>query len=405
MAPPEKLTPLPKKPDPLPDRLTPLRVAGDSPSSHVCQRCVRSLARNNQVLITESGSLTCNTSRGPCDHCRSLNLICVPIPKSCIEMTRFLIRAGVCNWTIYHQFSRGAIQAMARQLDAMFIAADQRSKEQPANQDALHRGLAQLVEATRRLAEVNAQSGGIRLPSWSPEAQLSFDPWTMKSDSIAVTSKEDGKDNFAVYARDGCGQADRTNKLEEEHAGLIRWDPTKPFQTTRSKRKLFAVPEPEGAQVDKANTTTTPATGNGDNARTTTDAEAKKQQKKQKPNWTMRLPGSQPPFDTLMCVNDNFDTDCSFVERAAEQRAVAEIDHLVTDAVRIWKNAAAGSLLKEETGMLFPKESINRWAGWIPEPYKQTVGGLNETQRTVYEEFDRTVRGMNAGHLPNASLR
>ncbi|KAI1629947.1 CCR4-Not complex component, Not1-domain-containing protein [Exophiala viscosa] len=103
-----------------------------------------------------------------------------------------------------------------------------------------------------------------------------------------------------------------------------------------------------------------------------------------------------PEGAILMCVNDNLDTACSFVEQAAEQRALPEIDQVIEEQLEERRRFAA-----EGGGRDFIPAGINRWSAWIPEPYKQTVGGLNEAQRAVYEEFDRRVHGMNANHIPN----
>ncbi|OAP63421.1 hypothetical protein AYL99_02648 [Fonsecaea erecta] len=105
-----------------------------------------------------------------------------------------------------------------------------------------------------------------------------------------------------------------------------------------------------------------------------------------------------PEGAILMCVNDNLDTACSFVEQAAEQRAVAEIDQVIEAELEERRRFLAEGGTRE-----FIPQGINRWSAWIPEPYKQTVGGLNEAQRAVYEEFDRRVHGMNTSHIPNAA--
>src|SRR6201999_1372456 len=100
-----------------------------------------------------------------------------------------------------------------------------------------------------------------------------------------------------------------------------------------------------------------------------------------------------PEGAILMCVNDNLDTACSLVEQAAEQRAMAEIDQVIEADLEERRR-----FLAEGGNREFIPAGINRWSSWIPEPYKQTVGGLNEAQRAVYEEFDRRVHGMN-NHL------
>lgn len=105
-----------------------------------------------------------------------------------------------------------------------------------------------------------------------------------------------------------------------------------------------------------------------------------------------------PEGAILMCVNDNLDTACSFVEQAAEQRAIPEIDQVIEPELEERRR-----FLAEGGNRDYIPSGINRWSAWIPEPYKQTIGGLNEAQRAVYEEFDRRVHGTNATHGPSAA--
>ncbi|KAF2006869.1 Not1-domain-containing protein [Amniculicola lignicola CBS 123094] len=98
----------------------------------------------------------------------------------------------------------------------------------------------------------------------------------------------------------------------------------------------------------------------------------------------------------LMFVNDNLDLVCGTVEQAAEMSSLAEIDHQIDDAVRVrrmFRNSRPNEPFKDS--------NISPWALYIPEPYKQTVGGLNREQLTIYEEFGRQSRG--APHTNNVS--
>ena len=122
-------------------------------------------------------------------------------------------------------------------------------------------------------------------------------------------------------------------------------------------------------------------------------------------NWMRRpLEDTQDPImpegAILMCVNDNIDTACSFVEQAAVRHAGEEIENVIrAELEERGKFVAEGN-----TGDFVSSSSnINRWSTWIPEPYKQSMGGLNEAQRAVYEDFERRVYGMNIGHAQNAS--
>lgn len=109
-----------------------------------------------------------------------------------------------------------------------------------------------------------------------------------------------------------------------------------------------------------------------------------------------------PEGAILMCVNDNLDAACSFVETAAVERAIPEIDIVISQEIEDRRR-----FLAEDNGRDFISNSagstVNRWSTWIPEPYKQTLGGLNESQRAVYEEFARRVHGTNISHTQNAS--
>lgn len=105
-----------------------------------------------------------------------------------------------------------------------------------------------------------------------------------------------------------------------------------------------------------------------------------------------------PEGAILMCVNDNLDIACSFVEQAAEERAIPEIDHVIEQDLEERRRFQS-----EGGNRDFLNANVKSWSAWIPEPYKQSVGGLNDAQRAVYEEFDRRVHGMSANHVQSAS--
>ncbi|KAF2473358.1 Not1-domain-containing protein [Lindgomyces ingoldianus] len=103
-----------------------------------------------------------------------------------------------------------------------------------------------------------------------------------------------------------------------------------------------------------------------------------------------------PEGHVLMFVNDNLDLVCGTVEHAAEMSSMAEIDMQIEEAVRmrrIFRNTRPNEPYKDG--------SISPWAFYIPEPYKQTNGGLNREQLAIYEEFGRQSRGLPHGN--NAS--
>ncbi|KAF2133367.1 Not1-domain-containing protein [Dothidotthia symphoricarpi CBS 119687] len=103
-----------------------------------------------------------------------------------------------------------------------------------------------------------------------------------------------------------------------------------------------------------------------------------------------------PEGHVLMFVNDNLDLVCNTVEQAAEMSSLAEIDMQVEEAVRlrrIFRNTRPNEPFKDA--------NISPWAFYIPEPYKQTAGGLNREQLAIYEDFGRQSRG--APHINSAS--
>ncbi|KAI9697566.1 MAG: hypothetical protein M1836_004516 [Candelina mexicana] len=93
----------------------------------------------------------------------------------------------------------------------------------------------------------------------------------------------------------------------------------------------------------------------------------------------------------LMCVNDNLDTACRMVEEAAAQRAMPEIEANIEDQLAIRRRYRAA-----QTNEPFIDPNLNRWALFIPEPYRQAAGGLNEKQMAIYEEFDRQTRNTSS---------
>ena len=98
--------------------------------------------------------------------------------------------------------------------------------------------------------------------------------------------------------------------------------------------------------------------------------------------------GALPEGTILMCVNDNLDAVCSIVERTAEEHSAAEIE------VRI----EADIELRRKHKLEYPNEPFkdpdySHWSQYIPDPYKQTPGGLNPEQMEIYLHFARQSRG------------
>ncbi|KAF2016173.1 Not1-domain-containing protein [Aaosphaeria arxii CBS 175.79] len=103
-----------------------------------------------------------------------------------------------------------------------------------------------------------------------------------------------------------------------------------------------------------------------------------------------------PEGHVLMFVNDNLDLVCRHVEQAAEQASMNEIDMQIEESVRIrrmFRNTRPNEPFKDA--------NISPWAFYIPEPYKQSPGGLNADQLAIYEDFGRQSRGVP--HANNTS--
>ncbi|KAJ5104043.1 transcriptional regulator family: CCR4-Not complex component N.t1.c1 [Penicillium argentinense] len=99
----------------------------------------------------------------------------------------------------------------------------------------------------------------------------------------------------------------------------------------------------------------------------------------------------------LMCVNDNLDAACGIVEKAAEDKSVPEIEKVIEAQLE-----ARRRHLATRPNEPFIDPSMNRWGLFIPEPYRQTPGGLNHEQLAIYEEFARLSRGTATAHHPQS---
>jgi CCR4-NOT transcription complex subunit 1 len=101
---------------------------------------------------------------------------------------------------------------------------------------------------------------------------------------------------------------------------------------------------------------------------------------------------------TIMCVNDNLDMACAFVEQAAEERSVLEIERFLEPDLdeRRRHKATRGN-------EPFVARSLSRWSMFIPEPFRQGAQGLNEAQQEVYESFGRQPRAIIGSHMQTGS--
>ncbi|PTU21663.1 hypothetical protein P175DRAFT_0500547 [Aspergillus ochraceoroseus IBT 24754] len=100
----------------------------------------------------------------------------------------------------------------------------------------------------------------------------------------------------------------------------------------------------------------------------------------------------------LMCVNDNLDAACGIVEKAAEEKSLPEIEKVIEPQLEARRRHRA---TRPNEPYIDP--SMTRWGLFIPEPYRQTPGGLNKEQLAIYEEFARQSRGPGTAHVQNVS--
>ena len=104
-----------------------------------------------------------------------------------------------------------------------------------------------------------------------------------------------------------------------------------------------------------------------------------------------------PEGAILMCVNDNLDTACSLVEKQAEDRSLPEIDAHIENEIQ----------KRRQHKVDYPNEPYrdpisSNWSSFIPEPYKQSPGGLNQEQLDIYLQFARQTRGVT-NHVQTGS--
>ena len=90
----------------------------------------------------------------------------------------------------------------------------------------------------------------------------------------------------------------------------------------------------------------------------------------------------------LMCVNDNLDAACGIVEKQAEERSIAEIDTQIY--LELQKRAKHRAEYPNEPYM---DPNYSHWAGYIPDPFKMSLGGLTPEQEAIYLDFARQSRG------------
>ncbi|PSK55995.1 hypothetical protein B9Z65_4873 [Elsinoe australis] len=109
------------------------------------------------------------------------------------------------------------------------------------------------------------------------------------------------------------------------------------------------------------------------------------------------MPDQLPEGNILMFINDNLDTVCKLVEDSAERHSVAEIDAQLEHALESRRRHR-----QQRPHEPFNDPPVSRWAFFVPEPYRQEQGGLNQHQIAIYEDFGRHMR-VPTTHANNAS--
>ncbi|PNS20786.1 hypothetical protein CAC42_2717 [Sphaceloma murrayae] len=109
------------------------------------------------------------------------------------------------------------------------------------------------------------------------------------------------------------------------------------------------------------------------------------------------MPDQLPEGNILMFVNDNLDTVCKLVEDSAEKHSVSEIDAQLEHAFEARRRHR-----QQRPHEPFNEPPVSRWAFFVPEPYRQEQGGLNQHQMAIYEDFGRHMR-VPASHANNVS--
>jgi CCR4-NOT transcription complex subunit 1 len=115
------------------------------------------------------------------------------------------------------------------------------------------------------------------------------------------------------------------------------------------------------------------------------------------------LPQGLPEGTIIMCVNSNLELACSQVEKKAEERAVPEIEEMIEPELEARRHHR---LTRPDEPYFDP--SLSRWSWTIPSPYKlqPSLGGLNQDQMAIYDEFARQPRLPSMGvttHVASSS--
>lgn len=88
-----------------------------------------------------------------------------------------------------------------------------------------------------------------------------------------------------------------------------------------------------------------------------------------------------------MCVNDNIDLACTIIEKAAQDRAIPEIDEGLALSYQARKQHRDRRMVQP-----FVAPGVPRIAFQLPDQFRLKPGGLTPQQMSVYDDFGRVSR-------------
>ncbi|KAF3916769.1 hypothetical protein ABW20_dc0107951 [Dactylellina cionopaga] len=91
----------------------------------------------------------------------------------------------------------------------------------------------------------------------------------------------------------------------------------------------------------------------------------------------------------LVIVNDNLELASAVIERAAQEKAMPEIDDNLQQAYAVRRLHRERA---RQNGQPFTDPAISRYMVSLPEPFRLKPGGLSPTQLNVYDDFSRMPR-------------
>ncbi|EGX43660.1 hypothetical protein AOL_s00215g396 [Orbilia oligospora ATCC 24927] len=92
----------------------------------------------------------------------------------------------------------------------------------------------------------------------------------------------------------------------------------------------------------------------------------------------------------LVIVNDNLELASAVIERAAQEKAMPEIDDNLQQAYAVRRLHRERG--RQNGGQPFTDPAISRYMVSLPEPFRLKPGGLSPTQLNVYDDFSRMPR-------------